>query len=81
MTIQERKLKLINKLSATNDEALIKKMELLLKNAITEEYEKSLTPMTQKVFLKKIEEAEEDIKHGRLFSQKEVEKFFKNKFK
>ncbi len=76
MTLQERKLKLINQLTVTDNKNLIKKIELLLKETIMEEYEKSLKPMSQKEFIAKINEAEDDIKLGRVYSQKEVARFF-----
>ncbi len=81
MTIQERKLKLINQLSVIENKKLIKEIEDLLKKTIKDEYEKSLKPMTEKEFINKIKIAEEDIKAGRTSSQAEVEQFVKNKFK
>ncbi len=80
MTLQERKLKLINQLSITENKKLISEIESLLKKTIIEEYEKTLTPMTEKAYINKIKHAEEDIKAGRVYSQKEVEHFLKNKF-
>ncbi len=81
MTLQERKLQLISQLTFTENKNVIKEIELLLKKAKIEEYEKSLKPMSKKEFIAKINEAEEDIKHGRVYTQKEVEQYFKNKFK
>lgn len=81
MTIQERKLRLINQLSVIENKKLITEIENLLKKTIIEEYDNSLKPMTEKEFIDKIKIAEEDIKAGRIHSQGEIEQFMKSKFK
>ena len=81
MTLEERKLKLIKQLSTTEDKKLIKQIEDILKESILEEYQKTLKPMSEKEFEEKIKAAEEDIKSGRTFTQKQVELFMKTKFK
>ena len=81
MTIQERKLRLINQLSVIENKKLITEIEDLLKKTIIEEHDKSLKPMTEKELINKIKIAEEDIKAGRIYSQGEIEQFMKNKFK
>ena len=81
MTLQERKLHLINQLVHTSDTKFIGQVEDLLKKSFREKYEKNLKPMSVKELLERINAAEEDVKYGRVYTQKEVESYFKNKRK
>jgi len=79
MTLQERKLHLINQLVHTSNEKFITQIEELLKKGFAEEYEKKLKPMTEKELLERVYRSEEAIEAGRVIAHKEVVKYFKSK--
>jgi hypothetical protein len=81
MTLQERKLHLINQLVHTNNEKFIKQIEELLKNGFKEEYEKKLKPMSEKDLLDRAYRSEEAILAGRVVAHEEVVQYFKRKKK
>lgn len=81
MTIQERKLNLINHLVLTSNVKFIDNVEKLLKKNFSEEYEKKLKPMSEKELLERIYRSEEAIKAGRVIAHEDVVKYFKNKKK
>ena len=81
MTLQERKLQLINQLVHTSNEKFIRQIEELLKKSFANEYEKKLKPMTEKELLERAYRSEEDIEAGRLVAHEDVVEYFKNKKK
>ena len=81
MTIQERKLHLINQLVHTNNEKFIRQVEELLKKSFADEYERKLKPMSEKELLERAYRSEEAIQAGRVVTHEEVVEYFKSKRK
>jgi hypothetical protein len=65
MDFKERKYHVIEDLMKVEDEAVIYKVEALLKKERVEAYEKSLKPMTQEELEARLAKSEEDFKMGR----------------
>ena len=59
MTLQERKLHLINQLLHTSNVKFIQQVEELLKKGFAEEYEKKLKPMSEKELIERAYRSEE----------------------
>jgi hypothetical protein len=79
MTLQERKLHLINQLVHTSSEKFIRQIEELLKKSFADEYGKKIKPMSEKELIKRAYRSEEDIQAGRLVVHEDVVTYFKNK--
>ena len=79
MTLQERKLLLINQLVHISNEKFIRQIEELLKKSFTDEYEKKLKPMTEKELLGRAYRSEQDIEAGRLVAHEDVVAYFNKK--
>lgn len=79
MDIAIRKKELIEWLGRLQDEVLIQKIELLRKGSVENAYEKRV-PKTMQDLQAKLARSEEDINAGKVYSQKDVESFFKSKF-
>ena len=81
MTLQERKLQLINQLVHTSNVKFIHQVEELLKKNFVDEYEKKLKPMSEKELLERAYRSEEAIEAGRIVAHEEVVEYFKTKKK
>ncbi len=81
MTLQERKLNLINQLVHTNNEKFILQVEYLLKKRFADDYEKKLEPMSEKELIDRAYRSEDAIETGRLVAHEEVVEYFKKKKK
>ena len=80
MDIQSRKISFIQQyLSLTNVE-IIEKLEKLLKQESKKTFKSTLKPMTHDELDKKIEEAEEDIKNGRVYTTVKAKSLVKKRF-
>lgn len=73
-------MELIEWLARLQDEKLIQRIETLRKGSIKELYEQQI-PRTMEELQNKIDQSEKDIAEGKVHSQKEVENYFKAKFK
>lgn len=83
MTLEYRLLKILEVLSASRDEALIGKIEKLLKKEQVlpkglDRYKKSVMPATDAAFFQMIDEGEKDVEQGRLIDADEIEKEMEN---
>ena len=79
MTLELRKIQLIEMILSIRDEALLSKYEEIARRARIDAYESSLKPLTVEEYQQQILDAEEDVKAGRMVSledlQKEMEKW------
>lgn len=80
MNIAVKKIELIEWLTRLQDEKLLQRVEALRKSSVNELYEHRM-PKTSLELEAKLEQAERDIEEGRVFSQAEVESYFKSRFK
>ena len=78
MSIAVKKIELIQWLAQIKDSAVIKKVEGVKKQSIKESYEASLRPMSHKAYKVMLDQSNEDYKHGRVISQKSLEKESEN---
>ncbi len=78
MSIAVKKIELIEWLAQIKDSAVIKKVEVFKKQSIKESYEASLMPMSQKAYKAMLDQSNENYKHGRVISQKSLEKESEN---
>ena len=74
MTLQERKLQIINQLVHTSNPEFIEQVEALLKKSARKAYEKNLKPMTEQELIERALKSEADIKAGRVQTWEEVKK-------
>ena len=74
MDLAVKKIELINWLTK-QDEAMIKKVDILRKSSIESAYSARMSENLQS----KLERSDSDIKAGKTHSQDEVESYFKNK--
>jgi hypothetical protein len=72
MTLQTRKLNLIQDLIGITDAGVLARMEGCLKEERTKAYEKSLKPMSQEEFVGMIECSREDVRAGRVVGLEEL---------
>jgi len=77
MNIQIMKLELIEWIAQISDTNIISKMDKIRKTYLTISQE-DIKPMSLEEFYASIDRAEEDIKSGRLYSQKKAEKESEN---
>jgi len=79
MDIAVKKVELIEWLARLQDESLLQRIDALRKGSVKQVYE-SRIPKSQQEIQQKLDRSEEDIKAGRVHSQQDVEKYFKDKF-
>ena len=79
MNIQILKLQFLEDFMRINNEDIINKLNNLLKKEKSKLYKSNLQQLTNDELSKKIEKSEEDIKSGNVYTQSEVEEYFKNK--
>ena len=80
MDIALKKVELIEWLARLQDEKLIQRIETLKKGSVNEAYELR-TPKTMEELQGKLEQSGKDITLDKVHSQKEVEDYFKARFK
>ena len=80
MDLQSRKLSFIEEFICLTNEEIIEKLEKLLRQERKKAYEAKLKPMTQEELEQRIEQAEEDIKNGRVYTTSEMREYFKDKY-
>jgi len=73
MNVQAEKFKLIEWLVQLQDLEVIQRIQALKNAAEVAEYEASLKPMSVEELVARAEEANEDIKAGRVYTREEVE--------
>jgi hypothetical protein len=78
MNIALKKIELIEWLSRLQDEKLIKRIEALRQGSAKDAYEVRI-PRTPEELKVKLDRSDEDIREGRVHSQREVDAFFKMK--
>jgi hypothetical protein len=78
MTIQAKKLDLIERLIWLTDTEALNKIDKLLNKTIKEKYESKLHPMTGAQYKSRLEKAEENLKHKRVIKQDDLEKESEN---
>jgi hypothetical protein len=76
MTLQERKLSLIEWLASLSDKDTIAQIENLKKG---KKAKQDLKPMPLKQFYKMIEESEKDIRKGKVYAHETAAKYLKRK--
>ena len=74
MTIQTRKLSLIEEFLKINDEEIISKVESLIKEEKNKRYESSQTPMSMDEFRGMIDQAKRDSEEGRVISHQDLKR-------
>ncbi|OFX27545.1 MAG: hypothetical protein A2033_07780 [Bacteroidetes bacterium GWA2_31_9] len=79
MNIQILKLQFLEDFMRISNEDIINKLNNLLKKEKSKLYKSNLQQLTNDELSKKIEKSEEDIKSGNVYTQSEVEEYFKNK--
>lgn len=79
--IQSHKMLFLQEYLRLNDEQIINKLSNLLHQEKSKKLNIELKPMTQSEFSEKLEKSERDIATGNIYSQQEVELFFKNRAK
>ena len=78
MTIQAKKLDLIERLIWITDTDALNKIDKFLNETIKEKYESKLHPMTGSQYKARLEKAEKDLKNKRIIMQEELEKESEN---
>lgn len=78
MTVELRKLRLIEFIKMIQDEALLAKHEEIMRLARIKEYEDSLKPMTAKELEQEVLEAMKDYKAGRFIELEEYQRQTEN---
>ena len=74
MDIAVKKVELIEWLARLQDRSLLEKVDSLKKKAVIEAYEAKMKPMTSAEYKSILDQAEEDLKNGRVTSQEDLEK-------
>lgn len=80
MDIAVKKVELIEWLARLQDEKLIQRIETLRKGSVKELYEQRI-PRTVEELQARLDRSEKDINEGKVYSQEEVENYFKARFK
>ena len=78
MSIQARKLNLIEEFLRISDESIIEKLESLITTEKKKQYEKELKPMPLKEFHEMIDQAKQDKANGRVISHEELKERVKS---
>lgn len=81
MSIEIRKLRLIEQLMLVNNETTLQRVHEVLKKERIRSYRESLHPMDVEELEEKLEQTEQDVQKGNLYSTEEVRKHFENKKK
>ncbi len=79
--IQSHKMLFLQEYLRLNDEQIINKLSNLLHQEKSKKLNIEVKPMTQFEFSEKLMQSEKDIATGNVYSQQEVELFFKNRTK
>ena len=79
MSIETRKLQLIQKLAAIDNERLIGRIEQLINETVEERYKRELGNGNVDSLINMVREGEEDIAAGRTYTSDEVETYFRRK--
>jgi hypothetical protein len=74
MTLQTRKLSLIEEFLKINDEEIISKVESLIKEEKSKKYESRQTPMSMDDFRGMIDQSKRDSEEGRVISHQDLKK-------
>ncbi|MDQ3394359.1 MAG: hypothetical protein M3512_09650 [Bacteroidota bacterium] len=74
MTIQSRKLSLIEEFLKINDEEIISKVESLIKEENYKRYENTQAPMSMDEFRGMIDQAKRDSEEGRIISHQDLKR-------
>ncbi|HEU5292611.1 MAG TPA: hypothetical protein VFU05_18310 [Cyclobacteriaceae bacterium] len=80
MDIALKKVELIEWLARLQDEKLIQRIEILKKSSLKEAYELR-TPKSMEEIQSRLDQSEKDISSGKVHTQREVEDYFKARFK
>ncbi len=78
MNIQARKLVLIEEFLRINDESVIAKLELFIKQEKKVSHERNLKPMLLNEFHEMLDQAKHDSEEGRVISHHELKKKIKS---
>lgn len=78
--IQSRKMLFMQEYLRLNDEQIIDKLNDVLHKEKSKRLKVKLKPMTQNELEEKLNRSEQNIDNGQIYSQDEVERFFKNRF-
>jgi hypothetical protein len=79
--IQTHKMLFLQEYLRLNDEQIINKLSNLLHREKSKKLNIDLKPMTLSELSEKLENSEKDIATGNIYSQQEVDMFFKNRTK
>ena len=74
MDIAVKKVELIEWLARLQDKSLLEKVDSLKKKAVTEAYEAKMKPMSSAEYKSMLDQAEDDLKNGRVTSQEDLER-------
>ena len=80
MDLQSRKISFIQEYLRLTNVEIIEKLEKLLKQESKKTLKSTLKPMTHIELDKKIEEAEDDIKNGRVYTTAKAKTLVKKRF-
>ena len=78
--IQSRKMLFMQEYLRHNDEQIIDKLSDLLHKEKSKRLKVKFKPITQDELEAKLNRSEKNIENGEIYSQSEVENFFKNRF-
>lgn len=78
--IQSRKMLFMQEYLRLNDEQIIDKLSDLLHKEKSKMIKVKFKPITQDELEAKLNRSEKNIENGEIYSQREVENFFKNRF-
>jgi len=78
--IQSRKMLFMQEYLRLNDEQIIDKLSDLLHKEKSKMLKVKFKPITQDELETKLNRSEKNIENGEIYSQSEVENFFKNRF-
>ena len=79
MNLQIRKLNFIEEYLRITNENILDVLETVLKKEKTKAISAQIKPMTLQDLQIKLDRSEQDIKNGKIYSQEEIEQFFKKK--
>lgn len=81
MSIEARKLHLIELLTKTDDLRLLTRIERLVNESASERYKREFGDGSQDALIQMVKEGEADIAAGRTYTSDEVATYFRNKRK
>lgn len=79
MSIEARKLNLIEQLMHVSNETTLQRVQEILKEERLRAYKDNLQPMSTEELEKKLQQSEQDVQEGKIYSTDEVRKHFGNK--